>query len=47
VGYASFGEGVVGELDGLKEQLAVGVDLENDSFVFDVVSMERTEWTQF
>lgn len=47
VGYASKGERVVGELEGANGQPYVGVDLENGSIVFDVVSMEGTKCTQF
>jgi hypothetical protein len=47
VGYASFGDRYVGELEGAKGQLVVGADVENGSVVFDVVSMEGTECTQF
>jgi hypothetical protein len=47
VSYASNNERVVGELEGANGQSFVGADLENDSFVFDVVSMEEIECTQF
>jgi len=47
VGNAAIGERNVGELEGAKGQPVVGADLENGSVVFDVVSSERTECTQF
>jgi hypothetical protein len=45
VGYASFGDRYVGELEGAKGLPVVSADLENGSVVIDVVSMEGTECT--
>jgi hypothetical protein len=47
VGNAAIGERDVGELEGAKGQPDVDADLANGSVVFDVVSMEGTECTQF
>jgi hypothetical protein len=47
MGYASFGDRYVRELEGAKGQLVVGADVENNSIVFDVVSMDGTKCTQF
>jgi hypothetical protein len=47
VGYAVIGDKDVGELEGAKGQLVVGADLENGFVMFDVMSMEGTECTQF
>jgi hypothetical protein len=47
VGNAAIGERDLREFEGAKGQLVVGAALENDSVMFDVVSMERTECTQF
>jgi hypothetical protein len=47
VGNAAIGERYVGELEGAKGQPDVDIDLAYDSFVFDVVCMERTECTPF
>jgi hypothetical protein len=47
VGNVAIGERDVRELEGAKGQPVVGADLENGSVVFDVVSIEGTECTQF
>jgi predicted acyltransferase (DUF342 family) len=47
VGNATIGERDVGELEAAKGQLVVDADLENGFVVFDVVSMEGMECTQF
>jgi hypothetical protein len=47
VGNAAIGERDVGELEGAKGQSDVDANLANGSVVFDVMSMEGTECTQF
>ncbi len=47
VGYALKGEQVVGKLEGTNRQPYGVVVMEDGSTVFDVVSMEGTECTQF
>jgi hypothetical protein len=44
---AVIGDRDVGELEGANGQPVVGADLENGFVMFDVVSMEGTECTQF
>jgi hypothetical protein len=46
VGYAAIGDRDVGELEVANGQPVVGTDLENDTVMFDVVSMEGTECMQ-
>jgi hypothetical protein len=46
VGYAAIGDRDVWELEVANGQPVVGTDLENDTVMFDVVSMEGTECMQ-